>query len=294
MHFGASGQHDHARPRDEHGRRLGNTPAARARPRLGDCPARRARAADARRDRHESLQGQLSGQRVARGLPRGGATTRRRWIGAGWFPILPQTKLRAHHRHLFSRELQPSGPVSHVRLNIFPDGGISRLRSPWNPGAGLTRRTPPSARDAAARLLRIDAVGRADGCGGVRSAISRRCWRRRATSGSRSARTTGARPLRTIRRLAIGTRWSAGSPRRDTCPSASSRGVEGAGADVLTALADANRIYEQTFGYIFIVCATRAERGGDACAPAGTPRQRPGTSRSGARQRSRRRSRRCG
>ena len=47
---------------------------------------------------------------------------------AGWFPVLPQTRLRAHHRHLFSRELRPSGPVSHVRLNIFPDGGISRLR----------------------------------------------------------------------------------------------------------------------------------------------------------------------
>ena len=47
---------------------------------------------------------------------------------AGWFPVLPETKLRAHHRHLFSRELLPSGPVSHVRLNIFPDGGVSRLR----------------------------------------------------------------------------------------------------------------------------------------------------------------------
>jgi 2-oxo-4-hydroxy-4-carboxy-5-ureidoimidazoline decarboxylase len=34
------------------------------------------------------------------------------------------------------------------------------------------------------------------------------------------------------------------------------KGVEGAGEDVLTALADANRVYEQTFGYIFIVCAS--------------------------------------
>jgi allantoicase len=47
---------------------------------------------------------------------------------ARWLPILPQTKLRAHHRHLFTRGLRLSGPVSHVRLNIFPDGGISRLR----------------------------------------------------------------------------------------------------------------------------------------------------------------------
>ena len=42
--------------------------------------------------------------------------------------LLPQTKLKAHHRHFFARELRTIGPVSHVRLNIFPDGGVSRLR----------------------------------------------------------------------------------------------------------------------------------------------------------------------
>jgi len=47
---------------------------------------------------------------------------------ASWQEVLPQTKLQAHHRHFFSRELRPAGPVSHVRLNIFPDGGVSRLR----------------------------------------------------------------------------------------------------------------------------------------------------------------------
>ena len=45
-----------------------------------------------------------------------------------WLPILPQTKLRADHRHVFSSGLLSGGAVSHVRLNIFPDGGISRLR----------------------------------------------------------------------------------------------------------------------------------------------------------------------
>jgi allantoicase len=45
-----------------------------------------------------------------------------------WEEVLPQTKLRAHHRHFFARELRRPGPVSHVRLNIFPDGGVSRLR----------------------------------------------------------------------------------------------------------------------------------------------------------------------
>jgi allantoicase len=45
-----------------------------------------------------------------------------------WTELLPQTKLQAHHRHFFTRELRKIGAVSHVRLNIYPDGGISRFR----------------------------------------------------------------------------------------------------------------------------------------------------------------------
>lgn len=47
---------------------------------------------------------------------------------APWLEVLPQTPLRAHHRHYFTRQLQHRGPVSHLRLNIFPDGGVSRFR----------------------------------------------------------------------------------------------------------------------------------------------------------------------
>jgi allantoicase len=47
---------------------------------------------------------------------------------AAWREVLPQTKLKAHHRHYFSKALRDRGPVSHVRLNIFPDGGVSRFR----------------------------------------------------------------------------------------------------------------------------------------------------------------------
>jgi allantoicase len=47
---------------------------------------------------------------------------------ADWFDVVPHTKLQAHHRHYFADELRHRGPVSHVRLNIFPDGGISRFR----------------------------------------------------------------------------------------------------------------------------------------------------------------------
>jgi len=48
--------------------------------------------------------------------------------GVAWQPVLPETKLQGHTRHLFLEELLEIGPVSHVRFNIFPDGGVSRLR----------------------------------------------------------------------------------------------------------------------------------------------------------------------
>jgi allantoicase len=47
---------------------------------------------------------------------------------ATWTEVLPQTKLRAHNRHYFTHQLTHRGPVSHLRLNIFPDGGVSRFR----------------------------------------------------------------------------------------------------------------------------------------------------------------------
>jgi allantoicase len=31
-------------------------------------------------------------------------------------------------QHYFDTELEALGPVSHVRMSIYPDGGVSRLR----------------------------------------------------------------------------------------------------------------------------------------------------------------------
>jgi len=44
-----------------------------------------------------------------------------------WALLLPEQKLRADAVHRFEA-LAALGPVSHVRLNIHPDGGVSRLR----------------------------------------------------------------------------------------------------------------------------------------------------------------------
>jgi allantoicase len=45
-----------------------------------------------------------------------------------WTTILPQTKLGADEKHQFEKEIQDHGPFTHVRLTIFPDGGVSRMR----------------------------------------------------------------------------------------------------------------------------------------------------------------------
>lgn len=47
---------------------------------------------------------------------------------AAWQILLPQQKLSADNEHEFAKEINCPSAVSHVRLNIFPDGGISRLR----------------------------------------------------------------------------------------------------------------------------------------------------------------------
>jgi allantoicase len=45
-----------------------------------------------------------------------------------WQSVLPRTTLQAHTRHFFENEILDAGIVSHLRFNIFPDGGVSRLR----------------------------------------------------------------------------------------------------------------------------------------------------------------------
>ncbi len=45
-----------------------------------------------------------------------------------WTTILSQTKLSADNEHHFENEITNKDAYTHVRLSIFPDGGISRMR----------------------------------------------------------------------------------------------------------------------------------------------------------------------
>jgi len=46
----------------------------------------------------------------------------------GWANLLEETRLEADQTHDFEDEIIDCGVVSHVRMSIFPDGGVSRIR----------------------------------------------------------------------------------------------------------------------------------------------------------------------
>jgi allantoicase len=51
---------------------------------------------------------------------------------ATWFPLVERTRMSPNAEHVFDRSKEQlshaAEPVSHVRLSIFPDGGVSRVR----------------------------------------------------------------------------------------------------------------------------------------------------------------------
>ena len=66
-----------------------------------------------------SLQGALLQSPDMKSLPA---------LSESWAELLPRVTLQADHVHRFQKEIVNIGAVSHVRLNIYPDGGVSRVR----------------------------------------------------------------------------------------------------------------------------------------------------------------------
>ncbi|HSR98272.1 MAG TPA: allantoicase [Kofleriaceae bacterium] len=179
---------------------------------------------------------------------------------ASWRTLL-DSPLQPHRRHLFEGELRRTGPVTHLRLSVFPDGGVARLRA-WGelaPDADLvswlnTQRAE-DARTAFHRCCGSEAW--ADAMTAARPfedlpallRIAERTWwsldeaahlqafEAHPRIGARSASETPAR---------ADAAWSAGEQ----------RGTATADAALIGELAEANRAYAERHGFIFIVCAT--------------------------------------
>ena len=182
-----------------------------------------------------------------------------------WQEIVPQTALGADAEHTFS--VATTAAFTHLRLRIYPDGGVARLRAFGQPSG------PPDVSDDA--LLHwinnapenevLEALGRC--CGAPRWAkqltalrpfTSRThlfgkaelVWWHLSASDWHAAFAhhprIGADVAALREKFAPTAGWSAGEQ----------RGVEAASEAVLERLADGNRRYEAQYGFIFIVCAS--------------------------------------
>jgi allantoicase len=174
--------------------------------------------------------------------------------GRDWLEILPRTKLQAHTRHVFVDELIGAAPAMHLRLNVYPDGGVSRLRV-WGRAtergraAAATGHLNTRTDDVAQRELLAccgshewvrrmlesrpydDVLAKADE---IWSSLTERDW----------LEAFAAHPRIGDKKPAA--KWA----------SEEQSGTAGATAETLKALSDVNRQYEEHFGYIYIVCAT--------------------------------------
>jgi allantoicase len=178
---------------------------------------------------------------------------------ASWFELLPRQKLLAHTVHAYERELAAHDEITHVRLNIHPDGGVSRLRVFGVPGKLGRER-------AALRWLDTRVPSELESA--LLPCLGSTRWARAVAA---------ARPIASLDALHAALERTASELGRDDWLEAFARhprigerergahakwsekeqaGARGASSDTLAALAEANRAYDAKFGHIFIVCAT--------------------------------------
>jgi len=180
-----------------------------------------------------------------------------------WKELLPETRLKANYRHVFSK-LNDVGIVTHVRFNIYPDGGVSRLRL-FGAALPVEQREDALARfnrapAESARKMLIDCCGSQDwaqqmlahrpfsdvACAldladKVWAGLDRDDWleafRHHPAIGAKRGKKAQSETAR---------RWSKGEQSM----------AQEADAETVTALAAANRAYQTRFGNIFLICAT--------------------------------------
>jgi allantoicase len=171
-----------------------------------------------------------------------------------WREALPRTRLQAHTRHFFVDDLKDRGPFTHVRLNVFPDGGVSRLRV-WSLATDTGRR------GAVVRYINtaLDAqTALAMCCGSSRWAESVAAkrpfadWDELILAADNTWNTLDPQDWLEAFRAhpRIGeratSRWSAQEQ----------SGTQTASTETMNALSAGNRDYEEKFGHIFLISAS--------------------------------------
>ena len=172
--------------------------------------------------------------------------------------LLPRTKLMGHTRHLYTSELVDRGPFTHLRLSVFPDGGVSRMR--------VHGRLTTDARDEVAAKALATATPRGLE-GALRACCASKAFvetmsRERPFDGGGTALVTRARAL--VASLAEADLLEAMSAhprlgeRKEAEPfsAAEQARVQASSAEVLAALAAQNRAYEDKHGFVFLIFAS--------------------------------------
>lgn len=173
-----------------------------------------------------------------------------------WSEILPRTKLQADTRHIFVDELTRRAASTHVRVNVYPDGGIARLR------VFGTATESGQWREVTRHLnTRLPAQLQND----LRRCCASSAWVRDMMA---------ARPFAESADLLAAAEniwWDLDPPDWQEAFAAHPRigdqthsqwarqeqsGTASANEETLRALAETNHEYEKRFGRVFLVCAT--------------------------------------
>ena len=170
-----------------------------------------------------------------------------------WRKVLPKTPLRPHTLHRFD-DLLDDGPFTHVRLGIHPDGGVARLRVFGRMSPIVLLNVRPEA-EVEEQLLAccgsrvwVEKVARSRPFHGPNDlyAASDRAFDQLGRNDWLEAFAAHPRIGERASGGGIESRWSAQEQ----------SGAEDASPQILAELAEANRLYEQRFGHVFLVCAT--------------------------------------
>ncbi len=181
------------------------------------------------------------------------------WPDISWDRILNEHKLQAHKQHNFEEEILSEGPYTHVRLNIYPDGGVSRLRVYGRFGEMTVKELNTLSTSEAVNTLLLC-------CGSRRWAeqmaanrpfdseheiktLAEEIWQSLTEKDWREAFSHHPKigDVDNLRKKFSSTRSWAQSEQSGTAV---------ASDEVLQELASLNDAYLDKFGYIFIVCAT--------------------------------------
>ena len=208
-----------------------------------------------------------------------------------WQQILPRMELHPDEQHYFKEEVEPHDVITHVRFNIYPDGGVSRLRLMGQVSLDILKDKKRKKRGSGKKgwltseedqyqqgLEQLNEMSFEEAEAAFLSCCGSRNWAKKMAE---------RRPFADFRELklmayylwwaldsndwlesfnshprigqkksargsnAIATRWS----------SQEQSAARKASDETLRVLTDANRVYEHKFGFIFIVNATDKSAG---------------------------------